>query len=301
VSVATGGEQPALRIGELSRRLGVSPHVLRAWERRYGLLHPVRSGGGFRLYSAADEQRVRAMQFHLARGLAAAEAARAALAQETPAAAGESRRTPSADGLSEGGAALQAALDGLDEPAAQQALDRLLAQFTVESVLRDVVLPYLRDLGERWQQGSVDVGHEHFASNVLRSRLASLARGWGLGHGSRAVLACPPGERHDLALLAFGLVLNRRGWRIAYLGADTPLDDLIRMARDTEPAAVVLAATTAERFSGVEAELSQLARIAPLFVAGAGASPELARATGSRLLQGDPVTEAGRLANGARG
>src|SRR5579872_4313368 len=74
---------PLLRIGELSRRLGVSDHVLRAWESRYGLLQPVRSAGGFRLYSEADESRVRRMQAHLARGLSAAEAARAALGEES--------------------------------------------------------------------------------------------------------------------------------------------------------------------------------------------------------------------------
>src|SRR6185436_2910459 len=68
-----------LRIGELSRRLGVSDHVLRAWERRYGLLRPVRSAGGFRLYSEADEARVRRMQAFIAQGLSPAEAAHAAL------------------------------------------------------------------------------------------------------------------------------------------------------------------------------------------------------------------------------
>src|SRR5450755_3783613 len=76
---------PLLRIGELSRRLGVSDHVLRAWENRYGLLQPVRSPGGFRLYSEADESRVRRMQAHLAHGLSAAEAARAARSEEQPA------------------------------------------------------------------------------------------------------------------------------------------------------------------------------------------------------------------------
>src|ERR1700745_3546803 len=71
--------RPLLRIGELSRRRGVSDHVLRAWENRYGLLQPVRSPGGFRLYSEADEWRIRRMQAYLADGLSAAEAARAAL------------------------------------------------------------------------------------------------------------------------------------------------------------------------------------------------------------------------------
>src|ERR1700679_2149536 len=78
----TPGERPLLRIGELSRRLGVTDHALRAWESRYGLLQPVRSAGGFRLYSAADELRIRQMQAHLAGGLSAAEAARAVLLED---------------------------------------------------------------------------------------------------------------------------------------------------------------------------------------------------------------------------
>ena len=82
---------PVLRIGELSRRLGVSDHVLRAWESRYGLLQPVRSAGGFRLYSAADALRVRRMQAHLAHGLSAAEAARAVLGEDSGAGADPGR------------------------------------------------------------------------------------------------------------------------------------------------------------------------------------------------------------------
>jgi len=81
--VASEGDPAVLRIGELARRVGVSQDLLRAWERRYGLLKPARSPGGFRLYSNADEQRVRRMQAHLALGLAAAQAARAALDEET--------------------------------------------------------------------------------------------------------------------------------------------------------------------------------------------------------------------------
>ena len=75
-------DRPLLRIGELSRRLGVSEYVLRAWESRYGLLQPVRSAGGFRMYSETDESRIRRMQAHLAGGLSAAEAARTVLRED---------------------------------------------------------------------------------------------------------------------------------------------------------------------------------------------------------------------------
>ena len=288
-----------LRIGELSRRVGVSDHLLRAWERRYGLLKPVRSVGGFRLYSEADESRVRRMQALLARGLSAAEAARAALgAEEVGAGSAAGGSEPGAVGrhedLADTARALALALDELDEPAAQAALDRLLSDFTVETVLRDVLMPYLQELGERWEQGSVTIGQEHFATNLLRGRLASLARGWGQGHGPRAVLACPPGELHDLGLLVFGIALNRNGWRIGYLGADTPLDDVIDTAVDTSADLVVLAAATPERFAGLTADLSRLAGVVPLALAGAGAGQAAAYPVGARLLTADPVTEAQR-------
>ena len=182
---------PVLRIGELSRRVGVSDHLLRAWESRYGLLQPVRSSGGFRLYSEADATRVRRMQAHLAHGLSAAEAARAVLGEDSGARAdpGRAAAPPTASQLSDG---LRQALDAFDEPAAQAVLDRLLSDLSLATVLRDVVLPYLTELGKRWQRGTASIAQEHFASNLLRGRLAGLARSWGDGHGPRAVLACPP-------------------------------------------------------------------------------------------------------------
>jgi DNA-binding transcriptional MerR regulator len=286
---------PALRIGELSRRLGVSDHVLRAWERRYGLLQPVRSPGGFRLYSEADEMRIRRMQAHLAHGLSAAEAARAVLGEHSPAGADlrpAAEPHLAAPAASELAAALRQALDAFDEPAAQAVLDRLLSGFSLPTALRDFVVPYLTELGERWERGTASVAQEHFASNVLRGRLAGLAQGWGSGHGPRAVLACPPGELHDLALMVFGIMLNRNGWRIDYLGTSTPVEELTRTADETHPDLIVLAATLPQNFETVAAQLTALARRTPLALAGAGATPQIAAAVGARLLTGDPVTEA---------
>ena len=155
----------------------------------------MRSAGGFRLYSEADALRVRRMQAHLAHGLSAAEAARAVLGQDSGAGHGRAAgpdRVPAAE--SELSGALRQALDAFDEPAAQAVLDRLLSDLSLTAVLRDVVLPYLTELGERWERGTASVAQEHFATNVIRGRLAGLARGWGNGHGPRAVLACPPGS-----------------------------------------------------------------------------------------------------------
>jgi MerR family transcriptional regulator, light-induced transcriptional regulator len=286
---------PLLRIGELSRRLGVSDHVLRAWESRYGLLQPVRSAGGFRLYSGADEQRVRRMQAHLAGGLSAAEAARAVLREGG--APGMDPARPAgpvlaASAIGELAAALRQALDAFDEQTAQAVLDRLVSDLSLAAVLRDVVLPYLAELGDRWERGTASIAQEHFASNIIRGRLAGLARGWGGGQGPRAVLACPPGEQHDLGLMIFGIVLNRSGWSIDFFGSSTPVEEVERVVAATHPDLVVLAATRPEFLDPLRAELAALARRAPLALAGAGATPQLASLVGAQLMGGDLVAEA---------
>jgi methanogenic corrinoid protein MtbC1 len=241
------------------------------------------------------------MQAELANGLSAAQAARVALAGDMPGAPepgrAVTRELPGGPSY-QAAAAFADALDGMDEPGAQVALDQLLNEFTVETVLRDVVIPYLHDLGERVAQGVVGIGQEHFASHVIRGRLAGLARGWGGGRGPLAVLACPPDEHHDLAVMVFGIVLARNGWRIGYLGANTPIADLLRIAADTGPELVVIAATVPERLTPVVDELRELASAAPLALAGAGASQAITDAIGARLLAGDPVTEALGISGG---
>jgi DNA-binding transcriptional MerR regulator len=286
----TGGH---LRIGELSRRVGVSAELLRAWERRYGLLSPTRTVGGFRLYGEDDERRVRRMLRNLDSGLSAAEGARLALVERDEALPGETGDAPALGAVGE---ELRRALDHFDEAGAHAALDRLLSAFTLDTVLRDAVLPYLHELGERWQRGEASIGQEHFASVLLRGRLLGLARGWGSGGTRLALLACLPGEQHDLGLICFGLALRAQGWRITFLGPDTPLATIGETARLLQPALVVVAATTAVRAAGARDGLAEVARFAPLALAGAGTGPALAAAIGAEFLEEDPVSAAARIA-----
>jgi DNA-binding transcriptional MerR regulator len=276
-----------LRIGELSKRAGVSPELLRAWERRYGLLRPTRSAGGLRLYSPADVERVRLMRQHIAEGVAAAEAAALALRAVVGEEAAPAALDPAAvrDDLAE-------ALDRFDEPRAQEILDRLLAVATVDTLLIEVVLPYLHELGARWERGDASIAQEHFASSVLRGRLLGLARGWGLGVGPVAVLACLPGERHDLGLIAFGLALRARGWRIVYLGSDTPIETIEATSRQLDPSIVVLSAVTGDGVRPFVTQLRALAGRHRLALGGAGAENGALEASGLLALTGDPIAAA---------
>ena len=128
----------------------------------------------------------------------------------------------------------------------------------------------------------------------MRGRLAGLARGWGDGYGPRAILACPPGEQHDLGLMAYGIMLHRTGWRVHYLGTDTPVSQLTQAITEIRPALAVLAAVTPSRYIPHTADLAKLAALIPLGLAGAGATQAITAATGARLLPGDPVREAHR-------
>ncbi len=174
-------------------------------------------------------------------------------------------------------------------------LDRLLGLHGLERAIRDALMPYLRELGERWARSEVTVAQEHFASRLIEGRLLALARGWNKGPGRRAVLACPSGEQHTLPLLCFGLVLRNRGWRNIYLGGDTPPSTAL-MAADTVTAdVVVLSAVSTDRFAPVAGELKGLARRRPLVLAGGGATPELAAELELRCVNDDPMTAAEAL------
>lgn len=282
-------DEGALRIGAFARRVGVSPELLRAWERRYGLLRPVRTDGGFRLYTADDAGRVERMKRALDDGLSAAEAARRALVEERPV----------GSGLDDARERLVAATQAYDEAAVHAILDDALAGFALETVLRDLVVPALREIGSRWESGALEIGQEHFATNLVRERLLALARSWGRGAGPLAILACAPGERHDIGLIAFGLVLRAQGWRILFLGADTPLPALTQAAADTGPRLVVVSAVEPERFDAEADALRRLARATRLVLAGPGASEPVCARLGIDRLNGDLVGAAELVA--ARG
>ena len=278
----------ALRIGEFARRVGVSPELLRAWEARYGLLQPDRSGGGFRLYTARDAERVAVMKSGLDEGLSAAEAARRALAQ--------GRSAEGVGLLDDARLRLLTAARNYDEAAAHAVLDEALGGFALETVLREVVLPTLRELGDAWERGELEIGQEHFATNLIRERLLGLGRLWGRGGGPLAILACAPGERHDLGLIAFGLVLRTHGWRILFLGADTPVATLEQAVAATDPRLVVVASVDASSLEAQASELKRLARTAPLVLSGSGADEALCARLGIHRLNGDLVGAAETVA-----
>lgn len=287
--------QPKLRIGEVSRRLGLSPELIRAWERRYGVVSPERTNGGTRCYSALDLERLRVMQREISMGMAPNEAALLALALH----GSEPTQTPSPQDVAHLTSEFIAAARALDEPRAQDAIDGLLSGFTEDFVLREVFLPlYFDSVLGRAPSRQMSGAEERFVVNLLRGRLLGLARGWGEGGGPVALLACAPNEQNDLALICFGIALRGRGWRILFLGADTAVSSTRDVVRWLGPDFVLVAASGRRHFDAVVDELRVLGQEGPLAIVGRELTPSDAESVGAHLVRREPVAAATRLAEG---
>lgn len=261
------GQQPSgMRIGELAARVGVTTATLRAWEARYGLLRPLRSTGGYRVYGSDDEARVRRVLALRAQGVAVSDAAVRVL--------GEGRA-----GVSVGASALapqefavrmHAAVDRWDEAGLHDLLDRVLAEVTLGSTIDDYLMPFLHEVGERWARGELTIAREHFVSTIVHRRFGALTMGRHGTVGPLAVLATPSGEHHNLALLCLAALLTQHGWRVRFLGANTPVADVVAAALDAD--ALVLSATSEGRFTSRPAMVRELGEDLLVALGGQGAT-----------------------------
>jgi len=286
-----------LWIGALAERTGVSTHLLRVWEERYGLLTPERSPSGYRIYGPDDERRVREMVALRDRGMAAGDAAAMVLAT------GPGPGSVTLDDLLP---ALVEAIAAFDEPRTHAVIDRALAGNDAIDVVDRLFFTCLRRLGNEWESGEITVAQEHFGSGLIRGRMLALApQREPVGQDAPvAVLACPTHERHDIGLLALGLILRREGWSVTFLGADTPVPDVVDTARDVGAAVVVLAGTEPHMFAAqLEQYVGDLARLpsgTTLALGGRAATASLAGRHGAVLLESDPFAAAADL-GGIRG
>jgi MerR family transcriptional regulator, light-induced transcriptional regulator len=238
-------EAKGLNISALARRTGVAPDTLRKWEQRYAVLRPGRTGGGQRRYTEADVARIEWLQARLGEGYRIGEAAALLGGEETAV-----TRSPG-----ELRAAILEAAERGDGEAAGRLLDQCFALSELEDALTDVVAPLLREVGERWESGRFSVAQEHLVSGTVRTRLDRLladARGSVRGV---AVLACAPGEHHELGLLMVAVMLRADGWQVGYLGPDTPFADALALAEVVDARVLGLSVGMTERLEQLESQL----------------------------------------------
>jgi DNA-binding transcriptional MerR regulator/methylmalonyl-CoA mutase cobalamin-binding subunit len=238
-------------IKEASTRTGISVAVLRAWERRYGVVVPRRTARGYRLYDDAAIERLRAMQ-RLVRDGWSPSAAAGHLEGLSPEAAAALTRASSRPTHGTGETALAQrfveAAANRDGAAVEATLDEMLAQSSFESAMDGQVMPALVALGEAWQRGRLDVAAEHAASAAVLHRLGTAFQAAGRARGATSgpvLVGLPSGSHHELGALAFAVAARRAGLPVVYLGADLPTSDWVRAARAMRARAVVVGVVTA--------------------------------------------------------
>jgi DNA-binding transcriptional MerR regulator len=220
------------RIQSVARLTGISTATLRAWERRYRLVAPGRTVKGYRLYSDDDVARLSRIKAMLDQGLRIGEAV-ARVRRESPTMLPADTTRP--EEVEAARRDILKALLAMDRTAAVQAYDRLAFVPPLRR-LDAVLIPILREVGDLWACGKGTIAQEHFASAFVRERMAALMEALdAAGDGPEAVCACLPDERHEFGLIGAALHLAARGWRVTYLGADLPLEELEAVLRERSP------------------------------------------------------------------
>jgi methanogenic corrinoid protein MtbC1 len=285
-------ERETLSIGALSRATRIPVETLRTWEQRYGAPMPIRKPSGHRLYPADAVDHLRRVGRLLAHGHRPGEILRLSAAQlDRLLSISEPAGAPIVDAAGDEGlddrwiaARIErmrhATLD-FDRAAVLHELRASWARLGPLRCLEDVVGPFLVQVGASWEEGTLEVRHEHLAFACVSDFLHGVREPFDQqATGPRVVATTLPGERHEGGLAMASLLMAVRGYRVVYLGIDTPLEQIVAAAASANAEAVVVsvsAATPRARAArDIAALRKQLPRRLPLWIGGAGA-PEPTR------------------------
>lgn len=243
-SIASLSDTPKYSIKAVCAQTGIRAVTLRAWERRYNLLTPHRTDSNYRLYSERDVALLRWLKARVDSGMSISNAAAELVEMR------ENGKWPDQMPMLHPPAAVQApnppsqyaerlfkALVGLDEAMASAVLAEAHSLFDLTSVCTEIMTPCLVKIGETWHDGGILISTEHLSSNYLRGRLVNLMQSFPARRTApRIIMGCAPSEQHEIGMLMLAVLLRREGYRVDYLGANIPAEDLIDYIRAERPA-----------------------------------------------------------------
>ncbi len=270
----------------VARRTGLSADVLRAWEKRYGVVEPSRSEGGRRLYSDDDIERLRLLRRASRAGRRISQLASLGTRELTTLVQEDEREEaiagPEAPGGEVAAAELHlktalAAAERLDGRELERALNRAMAVLSAPVLVEQVASPLMRMIGERWSAGAVRPAQEHLASALLRRLLGKLLEATApQATAPNLVVATPAGQGHEFGALFSAVTAAAEGWRVTYLGTDLPADDIAAAVRDTGAEAVAISIVYPADDQALDDELRELRLklppAVPVLVGGAAAA-----------------------------
>lgn len=266
----------AHRIHRVAKLTGLSKDVVRVWERRYGLVKPLRSANRYREYTDEDVALLRFLKEELDRGQtigALAVEGRESLLQRMRA---SSAPTPKAlkphDHLLD---ELVALLDPLEKTLFEQKLNGAVAVIPFEESLQRILLPLQRRVGELWHEGRLNVAVEHYVTKLIQQKLFSVMNQLQINEfGPRVVIACPEGEFHEIGAQAVAYLATTRGCQVYYLGPNLPHSDLRAFCERIKPDLLLLSLTETTSDEAARHLIDQLESLStrwPVAVGGQGA------------------------------
>ncbi|MGF2616894.1 MerR family transcriptional regulator [Rossellomorea vietnamensis] len=241
----TNQSEGKYNIKAISKMLGIQPGTLRAWERRYKMIAPVRNESGHRLYSEEHLKILKWLVSKVEQGFTISQAVslldKQGLVEELES---ENPTGNRLDGLTE---ELLQSLLKFDETKAHQLMNRAFSMYTIDKVVIDVLGTLLVRIGDLWEHNQITTAHEHFATAVLRARISTLMQTFPHnGLLPKVVAVCGPGEHHELGLLVFTLYVRRKGFEVIYLGASIKEEDIEVVIDIVQPRFLFLSCTMRE-------------------------------------------------------
>jgi MerR family transcriptional regulator, light-induced transcriptional regulator len=239
--------EPRHTIRVVAERTGLTPDVLRVWERRYGVVTPTRAEGGQRVYTDAELERLRLLRLATSAGrqigtvaeLSTEELER--LVRDDEASRPPVPATPSRPDRSEEVEAAVALLRAMDGPGLDALLRRRLALLGVGTFLEELIAPILLRVGDEWHMGRMTIAQEHLCSSVVKQVLVSIiASPMRTPDASRVLIATPAGDQHELGALLVAAAATAEGWSVIYLGPNLPAHEIAQAAITTGAALVAL-------------------------------------------------------------
>ena len=252
-------------IRTVSSLTGVNAITLRAWERRYDLIKPIRTAKGHRLYTQENIDLINKVVDLLARGIPISQVSHTLAQHQEP--VEEQISDTWRDYLNQ----MTSAIRLFDEDGLEAIYNRVLALYPIDIVTNRLIVPLLIELGRRWETAEGSVAEEHFFSVYLRNKLGSR-----LHHnttnitGPRILAACLPAENHEVGLILFALSAQARGMRVILLGANMPLEELPLAATRAKATAIVLSGYASNDLNKIQPALEQLVKsvTVPVFIGG---------------------------------
>ena len=255
-------------IKAVSKMLGIQPGTLRAWERRYQMIAPVRNESGHRLYTEEHVEILRWLISKINQGFTISQAVSLL---ENSALSVEKAEVPKRDMVDEIGDKLLTALLEFNSAKAHELINQAFSLFTIDKTVIDLLGPILIKVGDLWEEGSITTAHEHFASSFIRSRIEGLSNSF--PHNSflpKSIAVCGPGERHELGLLIYTLYLRRKGFEVVFLGTSLAENDLEVVVERVKPKFLFLSCTLDENREATLKLAEEINKIYPDLFIGLG-------------------------------